>query len=484
MPTTAAAPLLEPAFPTAAAPPPAAAPLSGRELYRRAVHAYLAGLDAQSRANEPLARRRPAQWDRAIDVRWDCLPSIVRRRWDAESHRLWPRNGDNPAVPLTELDLFCSPDEIYYVRRRRRKNKRKRQQPQWHMTEAHVRSRYLPVYNVLPPAVALPVVLPGAGNGFLYGHAGWADATNVINYARGLPPNTARLRAIPASQGFPDNGRRSLEPSFMTRFNDIGGLRQYQQNVQTHVWRWHKALGQGGFGIAMLYRYTDLLTHVTHFRVVVKRDRYHGAGDMERSVYASLQASVNAGIPYPMHIIGYQGSYTPALDTTIGSTLMPGLGRTYLDYAPFGCLHDLFDYYNLQGIIFPEPFLWHLLYCLTKAAEALEQPVPGHKAQMFNYDLKPENVLLDYPDLAAPWWSQRYPLLRTVDLGGVGVYPNAGQAENPQIRGLGTYGFRPWVSARPGRLAPSFHPRPQAPPVFYNLKLCYRPGCARAGGTS
>lgn len=80
------------------------------------------------------------------------LPSVIRRRWDAESCRRWPRRGDDPTVPMDPVDVFCNSDEVYYVRGRKR---RRQEHPDW--SEGQLRKKGATTLN--GPRVLLSVSL-------------------------------------------------------------------------------------------------------------------------------------------------------------------------------------------------------------------------------------------------------------------------------------------------------------------------------------
>ncbi|EOD47849.1 hypothetical protein UCRNP2_5404 [Neofusicoccum parvum UCRNP2] len=143
-----AAPLLEPAFPCGPIFHPVGPSVDGRDLYRQAVYRTLQDAIASGNAGAyRLARRKPADWDRAIDTKWAVMPSIVRRRWDAESRRTWPRAGEDIAVRVDPADVFCSLDEVYEVRRRprRRRGRGQKREPRWDWTESRSSSVLCPI---------------------------------------------------------------------------------------------------------------------------------------------------------------------------------------------------------------------------------------------------------------------------------------------------------------------------------------------------
>ncbi|KAL1620943.1 hypothetical protein SLS54_005875 [Diplodia seriata] len=393
-------PELQPAFPVRSGPLPQGSPVGGRELYKQAVRDFFRREIRQHRGDRHrLARRSEAQWDRASDIKWKVLPSIIRRRWEAESRRLWPRRGDDPTVRTDPMDVFCNADEIYYARGRKRPG-RIGQKLDW--SEA-------------------------------FGKAGFQDEAQKIDHARGWdPPANSWLADLRTYHRARDNGLRSVEPNVLDEFNDKLNLHEAIGNRRSKgQWQWHKELGAGTYGKAMLYRWADGDGN-TLARVVVKRDL--GVSSFkERRILRNLR---DAGAQ-SKYIVKYLGQNARG----------ERLGRTYLEYAPYGDLSDLYGYYTASKILIPEAFIWYLLFCLAEAAVTLERPVPPNKKAMFHYDIKPANVLLTYPDVSdtSRHWHQNYPVVQLADMGGVHEYPNPDQPETVH-RGGGTLGWSPWVS--------------------------------------
>ncbi|KAL1645468.1 hypothetical protein SLS58_003777 [Diplodia intermedia] len=473
-------PELQPDFPVRSGPLPQGSPIGGRELYKQAVRDFFRREIRQHRGDRHrLARRSEAQWDRASDIKWKVLPSIIRRRWEAESRRLWPRRGDDPTVRTDPMDVFCNADEIYYARGRKRPG-RIGQKLDWSEGQSrkggactalcpeaasvadqvgiveYIRERYQPVYDALntPPAPSIAGQVPGGvpqnapinpnnnpanpGNNpqlplIAPGKAIFQDEVQKIDHARGWdPPGNSWLAGLPTYRRASDNGLRSVEPNVLDEFNDKLNLHEAIGNRRSKgQWKWHKELGAGTYGRAMLYRWADGDGN-TIARVVVKRDL--GVSSFkERRILRNLR---DAGVQ-SKYIVKYLGQNARG----------EHLGRTYLEYAPYGDLSDLYGYYMANNIMIPEAFIWYLLLCLAEAAIVLERPVPPNKKAMFHYDIKPANVLLTYPDVSdtSRHWHQNYPVVQLADMGGVHEYPNPDQPETIH-RGGGTPGWSPWVS--------------------------------------
>lgn len=81
--------------------------------------------------------------------------------------------------------------------------------------------------------------------------------------------------------------------------------------------------------------------------MVVKKELEVDAGDSERVVFEQLKRAKNAGFPC-QYIIGYIGSWIFSIGQDEKGYEIPGLARTYLDYAPFGDLYDLIIFYQSQ----------------------------------------------------------------------------------------------------------------------------------------
>ncbi|OJD35403.1 serine threonine protein kinase [Diplodia corticola] len=453
------APELQPHFPLRAQPLPRGSPIGGRELYRHAVREFLRHEIGQGlRDRHRLARHSESQWDRASDNKWKVLPSIIRRRWEAESRRLWPRRGDDPSVRTEPMDVFCNADEIYYVRGRVRP--RKTQKLDW--PEEYIRERYQPVYDALGSTATITGGRPrsvktasapktpsthsnrgtasqGPANSnndpglplLSLGKAPFINETYKIDHSRGWdPPRDTWLADLPMFYGAADNGLQWHAPSNAEERGDALNLHEAVRDGSSRgKWTWHKQLGQGTFGKAMLYRWADDQGNILG-RVVVKRDLQQSQYE-ERRHFRSLR---DAGVD-SKYIVKYLGENARKKE----------LGRTYLEFAPYGTLHDLYEYYEQHDVMIPEPFLWYLLRCLAEAAVALEDPVPPHKKAMFHFDLKPQNILLNHADVSATshHWHQNYPVVQMADFGGVCEYPEPGEPDTA-IRGGGTPHWMPW----------------------------------------
>ncbi|KAK7718921.1 hypothetical protein SLS57_006032 [Botryosphaeria dothidea] len=183
----------------------------------------------------------------------------------------------------------------------------------------------------------------------MYGQASWEDEADKIDHARGFAPQKLRLQGLPADQGPADNGRRADIPTLSEMVDDIEGLWEDPDYLgpPLEAWRWHKTLGAGGQGVALLYRRIDPATNVTQARVVVKKELEVDAGDSERVVFEQLKRAKNAGFPC-QYIIGYIGSWIFSIGQDEKGYEIPGLARTYLDYAPFGDFYDLIIFYQSQ----------------------------------------------------------------------------------------------------------------------------------------
>lgn len=190
-----------------------------------------------------------------------------------------------------------------------------------------------------------------------------------------------------------------------------------------HTWVPDVVVGQGGFGVAGLWRAKNnegasvdevVIKQVTgwksnkddtsEFFNKIKREAIVNR-DAQRQAKVLLQAKKDAGKEATtadhqiIHLRNYK--YNRYIKTC----------RFYSIYAPHYTLDDLLARYRCWNAFVPELFLWHVVHSLAKAAKALSLPPHEsslvHNHPMYNngysrecsiihMDLKPNNVFLDY----------------------------------------------------------------------------------------
>ncbi|KAI5248451.1 hypothetical protein E4T42_05636 [Aureobasidium subglaciale] len=95
--------------------------------------------------------------------------------------------------------------------------------------------------------------------------------------------------------------------------------------------------------------------------------------------------------------------------------------RLYMPSYEYGDLNGLISAHRRIGRAVPEPFIWHTLECLLKAAKQLEVQAREHARPRDSdvivvFDMKPDNILLAPPDRDSSF--PIYPRPHLADLGG------------------------------------------------------------------
>ncbi|KAI4725849.1 hypothetical protein E4T49_06429 [Aureobasidium sp. EXF-10728] len=233
------------------------------------------------------------------------------------------------------------------------------------------------------------------------------------------------------------------------------------------IWIGGYKLGVGGYGVATLWILVDRTTLRAIDRVVIKDafERSSAGSTLETGIYKGIYRQLEEkGLDFgadPTNKIGHadarlrflreaylQGLMTePDADDEIYASQLWGYARKLLN-NPYSPNHDhwrlymsLYDYGDLGGLIrahtierkaIPEPFIWHTLICLMKAAAQLEtqarlRPNNTNSDVIVVCDMKPGNILLAAPDQTSMF--PIYPRPHIADLGG-GVLTNKDDYEN------------------------------------------------------
>jgi serine/threonine protein kinase len=217
-------------------------------------------------------------------------------------------------------------------------------------------------------------------------------------------------------------------------------------------------VGGGSFGIATLWALVDTVTRKAIAHIVIK-DAFESTREStaEEGIYTDIYRQlVNKGLDLgvdPTHEAGkaapelrfLKEAYLQGLMTAhdaseeIYAVPLYGYARKLLP-TPHSRVHNhwrlylpLYDYGDLQGVIsahtvkqqaIPEPFIWHTLICLMKAAVQLEEqarlrPHPTDSDVIVVFDMKPANILLAPPKRGSTF--PIYPRPHIADLGGGGL---------------------------------------------------------------
>ncbi|KAI9888752.1 MAG: hypothetical protein M1814_006484 [Vezdaea aestivalis] len=170
-------------------------------------------------------------------------------------------------------------------------------------------------------------------------------------------------------------------------------------------WKAVRALGQGGFGIAVLWELKD--EHGTITNQVVTKDEYNNYNWKHYKPDSALEMSDEA----------YMYSWSNSLDCSniirmynyLRST-MYGLHRYYLEFCAYGDLNrpnkvyaELWTRPDFQRPL-PEAFIWSVAYDVAKAIFNLEKGgwtifQPSWKI-IVHSDMTPQNVFLGHPTVA------------------------------------------------------------------------------------
>ncbi|CAD0108470.1 unnamed protein product [Aureobasidium uvarum] len=229
--------------------------------------------------------------------------------------------------------------------------------------------------------------------------------------------------------------------------SQIYAVSQDRSNLQTKntppypppntTWVGGYKFGVGGFGVATLWILVGRTTLRAIDRVVIK-DAFEKSSDstVETGLYKGIYRQLKKkGLDFgvdPTHNIGHAASHlrflkeaylqvsmtVPDTSEEIYAAQLWGYSRKLLD-SPYSPDHNhwrlympLYDYGDLNGLIkahyiekkaIPEPFIWHTLICLMKAAvqsedQARSRPNNTDTDVIVVFDMKPGNILLAAPD--------------------------------------------------------------------------------------
>ncbi|KAI5248489.1 hypothetical protein E4T43_01408 [Aureobasidium subglaciale] len=137
--------------------------------------------------------------------------------------------------------------------------------------------------------------------------------------------------------------------------------------------------------------------------------------------------------------------------------------RLYMPLYDYGDLDTILKAHRHKRKGIPEPFIWHFLCCMMKAARQLETQAQSHgyareSDVIIPFDMKPKNIFLAPPDSNSSF--PAYPRPHIADLGG-GCITRDGDVENQQHKQRWAYtrGF-----LAPEMWRPSDDPHRRAPP--------------------
>jgi serine/threonine protein kinase len=234
-------------------------------------------------------------------------------------------------------------------------------------------------------------------------------------------------------------------------------------------------LGGGSFGIATLWALVDTVTRRSIAHIVIK-DAFEGTriSTAEEGIYTGIYRQlVKKGLGFgadPTNEAGQAApelrflkeAYLQSLMTThdvaeeMYAVPLYGYARKLLP-TPHSRVRNhwrlylpLYDYDDLQCVIaahivkkqaIPEPFIWHALMCLMKAAVQLEEqarlrPHGTDSDVIVVFDMKPANILLAPPNRESTF--PIYPRPHVADLRG-GSLTNQEDPEN--LSGGGTFTY-------------------------------------------
>jgi hypothetical protein len=214
-------------------------------------------------------------------------------------------------------------------------------------------------------------------------------------------------------------------------------------------------LGSGTYGLATLWVLVDNSTLRAVAHAVIK-DAFEGVWEptVEKGIYKDIYLQLkDKGLDFgvdPTHKIGHAApklrflkeAYLQGLMTVPDAAeeiycaqlygyarkLLPkphaehrNHWRLYLPLYDYGDLSGLMSAHLYKSIAIPEPFLWHTLMCLMKAAVQLEEkarlrPHGTDSDVIVVCDMKPANILLAQPDRTSTF--PIYPRPHVADLGG------------------------------------------------------------------
>lgn len=205
---------------------------------------------------------------RLFNDQYGRLPSPLRRAWEAESHKRWPRAWHGGQI--SSFDVYANDDEIYYTRKAGR----------WSWTEGlslllfsascplydlhadrpaldQIRQWYRQEYDMLVPPMRTP-----------YQHA-----ARAINHARNLPA----LGLQPPQRFAKDNGPLPTLNDNVLHIDDKEAMPNMLKSlpsdteargegVHKYVWEYGARIGgSSSFGTACVYRLVDTTTRNTEF---------------------------------------------------------------------------------------------------------------------------------------------------------------------------------------------------------------------------
>lgn len=277
----------------------------------------------------------------------------------------------------------------------------------------------------------------------------------TLDLARDRPETWRALEwPITVRNFIPANLKDALTKPTVVRFlrSDLSELWEYNE------WHCYRLLGAGSFGTAAVWQQFSndgkLLDEiVVKEELAVGRTRYETQEKINEifpteaaTMYDLNTHSTSGNI---VHMRGFKAfTRNPGIKRKRNGPVVHNLiNRFYLEYAPYGNLHNLAMRYKAFNRYLPELFLWHVFNSLARAALALETVGDDHAMCYVHLDVKPANIFLGYESAKSQnptatggldGEDANYP---SVKLGDFGVTENVSKIDNEGIRdcaGVGT----------------------------------------------
>jgi len=209
-------------------------------------------------------------------------------------------------------------------------------------------------------------------------------------------------------------------------------------------WRPIRALGRGGYGLVGLWQKFDEKGTVLD-SIAIKQQEYSATDENGLSYEARLMQHLNGA--NCKNIIKLRCFRDHQLEKR---------WRYYLEFAPFGNLHDLKINYMAWNTYLPEEFLWHVFHGLATAGLQLgDTEYLGYRDgegyalredhYMLHFDLKPQNVGLGDLVDEMPTHFSNYPVAKVMDFGLARITSPHDQHNPRGYWDLGTAGYKPPV---------------------------------------
>ena len=191
------------------------------------------------------------------------------------------------------------------------------------------------------------------------------------------------------------------------------GASPFNQITSWQGWSPLKYVGEGTYGSITLWE--NRLADGTVMRAAIK-DAACSSFFRDYCAEASLTKRLNlAGCKNVVQVLGW--AFLPADVHKLQDEPKHSIAYEFAEYSD---LAQLYKWYKQEGLIFPEPFIWHVLcsianaLCYCRHGHAQTPGIPGWDS-IVHGDIKCDNILITEPDQDLQ--HEGYPLIKLADFG-------------------------------------------------------------------